>query len=198
MALFRRRSKEREAEHVPPRITGTDERGERFTSPFTGRSGPTLYPEPGVTVFDDVPIWFPRLADVPGFRGVLPDRPAHPQPEHTERPWVYFGCDPWTDEVKFRKLQWPGSIGSKRWSPSEFGHGWSPAQRAAFGDEDLGPTASVTEIVDSLWPKLNLPGVGLDYHFLLQQTVERLWKKRDTEDIAREALIRSEEHTSEL
>ena len=94
-----------------------------------------------------------------------------------------------TDEVKFRKLQWPGSIGSKRWSPSEFGHGWSPAQRAAFGDEDLGPTASVTEIVDSLWPKLNLPGVGLDYHFLLQQTVERLWKKRDTEDIAREALI---------
>lgn len=190
MGLFRRGRVESRSDlghHVRPSGAGTNG---KVGIPLTGREGPALHPDPGAKVFDDVPVWFRRLAEVPGFQGVLLDRPTSSQPEHAERPWVYFGCDPITGEVKFRNLQWPGSIGSDRWPPSEFGHGWSPAQRVAFGGEDLGPTASIDDVVQALWPALDLPGVGIDYHFLLQNAVERLWKIRDVEEGARQALIR--------
>ena len=185
MGLFSRRNR---SDRPPAPSSAGQRQAPRSTPvPFSGnRTGTPVFPEPGTRLYPDVPIWFERMADIPGLDPELP-----PTPPRTslvgcyERPWVYFGGGP-APETEFRHLQWPGSRGFGQWTPSEFGHGWSPAHR--LGVEQR-PGRSAGQIVDELWPTLERPGVGLDFHFLLQGAVEELWKIRDSDPAARSSLV---------
>jgi hypothetical protein len=185
MGLFSRRIK---SDPTPPLEAGT-RATEILSRPFTGmQTGPAVYPEPGQRKYPDVPTWFRRLGDVPRLDVEFPDAaPRSALPGCNERPWVYFGGGP-APEPEFRHLQWPGSHGFGEWGPNDFGHTWSPAQRMFFGVEQA-PGRSASQILIGLWPALERPGTGLDYHFLLQGAVEELWKIRESDPDARSSII---------
>ena len=132
-------------------------------------SGPLEFPEPGQTLYDGVPKWFPGFTSIEGVDSDLmaetPRARAVPEPQ---RPWIYHGDG-------FKNLAWP-PMGAK--SPA-----WERTQfRYARG-------TAPQKVLEGLRRDLRLPGIGEDYHFLLQNAVEALWVDRDEFEGARETLL---------
>lgn len=131
--------------------------------------GPLELPEPGETLYAGVPKWFPGFTSIEGIdsdlmRGV-PRELALPE---SQRPWIYHG-------ERFKKLQWPSTaFRGPAWERTQVRHTRGTAPQ---------------EVLEVLRRDLRLPGVGEDYHFLLQNAVEALWADRDTFDDARETLL---------
>jgi len=178
MGLFSRKPKQSERSVAARKIPAAG-----------GRAAPSVIrPEPGQRLFQDVPVWFERMGDIPGLGAQLPTPPSRATLLGcAERPWIYAGKHA-DNTGEFRLLMWPGSKGFGQWTPSDFGHNWSPAQRLYVGVEQA-PGRTPAQIKADLWPTLERPGVGVDYHFLLQGAVEELWKIRDSDPDARSALI---------
>lgn len=178
MGLFSRRNK-------TIAESGSDKFAATLGSPFKR----DIQPEPGVRAYSDVPLWFERFGDIPGLEVDIPSFGNRSSLlGHDERPWVLTSGGSPSDQ-KYQDLQWPGTKGFGEWTPTTYGHNWSPAQRLFFGFEPVGGRTS-TQIVDNLWPTLEVPGTGLDYHFLIQGAVEQLWKIRETDVDARASIIR--------
>lgn len=191
MGFFARRRDDMEKPQAGS-ATGADQSSS--VEVFSGdHEGPPMFPEPGARAFDDLPLWFPRLRDIPNLAADLPKPNKQTQLLGVgERPWVYFGKG-LDRKSPYKLLMWPGTVGLADWEPDEesgYGHNWSPAHRSMYFGVEQGPGRSADEIVEELWPTLELPGTGLDYHFLLQGAVAELWKLRDANPAARAALVR--------
>ena len=100
--------------------------------------------------------WFGRMADIPGiqFQG-SPGVDRSRLPEANVRPSTEYGY-----------LHWPTSDGTTS---------VSPAQRRWTGDTR---SVALDDLVRWVWEGLELPGQSLDYHFVLQGAVDRLWAAR--------------------
>ncbi|CAL9374903.1 hypothetical protein SUDANB151_00925 [Streptomyces sp. enrichment culture] len=107
--------------------------------------------------------WFERMASIPGMAfggspGVVRDR----LPEAGVRP----------DE----------SFGSAMWPISEGHTSATPASRHVAHD------VHGEELIAQVWEAVELPGSAMDYHFVLQNAVERLWSTRRAHPAALELL----------
>jgi hypothetical protein len=151
-----------------------------------------IRPEPGQQAVADVPIWFERMADIPGLKVNPPIPPPRESlPGCRERPMIVDGGEGASG------LVWPGTEGLNR-AFVKFGSALaksdvlatssSPAARLHFEVEHP-PGRSAEQITSDLWLMLERPGEGLDYHFLLQGAVEDLWKIRESDPTARTNLI---------
>ena len=141
------------------------------TSPLDRYPGrrPLEFPEPGQTLYPEVPKWFPGFTSIEGIDSDLmrgaPSGLALPKPQ---RPWIYHG-------ERFKRLEWPSTgFRSPAWERTQFRYTRGTAPQ---------------EVLEGLRRDLRLPGVGEDYHFLLQHAVEALWADRDSFDDARETLL---------
>ncbi|MEU9397457.1 hypothetical protein AB0D86_46710 [Streptomyces sp. NPDC048324] len=98
-------------------------------------------------------IWFERMAAIPGVRfagspGVVRDALA----EARVRPEVSYGSP-----------MWPTTEGSTSATPAS---------------RHVPVEASGEDLVARVWEALELPGEAMDYHFVLQGAVDRLWSGR--------------------
>lgn len=101
----------------------------------------------------DVEEWFERMAAIPGVRfagspGVVRER----LPEARVRP----------DET-YRSPMWPTPEGSTSATPA--------SRHVSF-------EARGADLIARVWEALELPGSAMDYHFVLQGAVDRLWSSR--------------------
>ncbi|MCD7444764.1 hypothetical protein K4B79_42005 [Streptomyces lincolnensis] len=97
--------------------------------------------------------WFERMAAIPGVRFAgSPGVVREALDAARVRP-----------EVSYGSLMWPSAEGSTS---------ATPASRHVPVD------VSGTDLVTRVWEALELPGEAMDYHFVLQGAVDRLWSGR--------------------
>lgn len=100
--------------------------------------------------------WYARMADVPGLDfGGSPDVDRSMLEGADARPRVVHG--------------------SLWWSTPQGGTSASPAHGHSLGDLSR---LSRAQVVRRTWEGLELPGEAMDYHFILQQAVGELWRRR--------------------
>ncbi|MFF1322411.1 hypothetical protein ACFVZZ_23710 [Streptomyces chartreusis] len=97
--------------------------------------------------------WFERLAAVPGVR-------------FTGSPGVV------RDSLRAARVRPKESYGSLMWPSAEGSTSATPASR------HVPVEASGAGLVTRVWEALELPGEAMDYHFVLQGAVDRLWSGR--------------------
>jgi hypothetical protein len=118
--------------------------------------------------------WFPRLGDIPGVEYSPPvnlDRKRIPG--HDVRPEVVAHTNIHGEPDFF--LMWPRE--GTTWRSV---NGWAPVREHLLGvlDQDRTPTA---QLLRGLWEALELPGEPVDYHWILRDALDRLWRQRWTE-----------------
>ena len=107
--------------------------------------------------------WFERMAAIPGVRfagspGVVRER----LPGARVRPQAPYGSP-----------MWPTLEGSTSATPAS---------------RHVPMEASGAELIARVWEALELPGSAMDYHFVLQSMVDRLWKARRADPAGLELL----------
>lgn len=119
-----------------------------------------------------MPEWFRRFGDIPGT--------GYATPEQIDRRSL-AGCDDVPEVHNFQfdsreeTLIWPlGDGGSSSASPAHF--------RAFSGFPDARTAEHpATALIQNVHEGLELPGEPADYHFLIQNTVDALWRRRRNE-----------------
>ena len=119
-----------------------------------------------------MPEWFRRFGDIPGI--------AYTPPKQTDRSSL-AGCNdvPEVDTFRFEDdleetLSWPTGDGS-------CGGSASPAHYRAFSTFPDPRNTPSTAVLRNLYEGLELPGEPSDYHFLLQNAADELWRRRRNE-----------------
>jgi hypothetical protein len=112
-------------------------------------------------VFDDT-TWYPRLADVPD---------------------ISFAGSPSVDRRRLSRAVMRPSVSEwgLTWEDSSQMSSASPASEHIEEQLDSLPT---DELVLKTWETLELPGVLSDWHFVLQNAAQTLWRRRKTEPSA--------------
>lgn len=112
---------------------------------------------------ESVRAWFERMAAIPGmaFAG-SPGVIREAVPGVRDRPDESYGS-----------LMWPTADGSTSATPASR---YVPVE------------ASGAELVARVWEAVELPGSAMDYHFILQGAVDRLWSGRRADPVALEGL----------
>ncbi len=101
----------------------------------------------------DMATWFERMAAIPGVRFTgSPGVVREALTEARVRPKVSYGS-----------LTWPSAEGRTSATPASW---------------HVPVEASGTDLVTRVWEALELPGGAMDYHFVLQGAVDRLWSGR--------------------
>lgn len=108
-----------------------------------------------------LPLWFPRLADVPG---------------------VHYSTPPGLDVSKLRQRnvrptvnRWPDMPPSLSWP---LPNGTTSQAPAGAHRPDDSRKATTTRLLRTLAETLELPGEPADYHFAIQDIVSLLWSRR--------------------
>lgn len=121
--------------------------------PFRRPSALGAYRHRSGKIGRNVDTWFERMAAIPGmcFSG-SPEVVRDAIPGAHDRPDGSYGS-----------LMWPSRDGSTSATPAS---------------RHVPPEASGAQLVARTWEALELPGSAMDYHFILQGAVDRLWASR--------------------